>query len=51
MKDKYIKPEVECVETEPTLFAASFPTEDETEDNVVAGVRKRDPRQWGDLWE
>lgn len=51
MKDKYIKPELECVETVPTLLAASFPTDDKVEDDVVAGVRKRDPHQWGDLWK
>ncbi len=51
MKDKYIRPELECVETVPALLAASFSIEDEAEDDVVAGVRKRDPRQWGDLWE
>lgn len=51
MKDKYIKPELECVETVPTLLAASFSTDNETEDDVVAGARKREPRQWGNLWE
>lgn len=51
MKDKYIKPELECVEMVPTLLAASFSTDNEEEDNVVAGAHKRDHQQWGNLWE
>lgn len=50
MKDVYIKPQSECIEVAPTLLAASFATDDEEKDNVVAGVRRRDPHQWGDLW-
>ena len=51
MKDVYIKPQSECVEVEPTLLAASFTVDNEAEDDVVAGARKRDPRQWGDFWD
>lgn len=50
MKEVYIKPQSECIEVEPTVLAASFAMDNEAEDDVVAGVRKRDPRQWGDLW-
>lgn len=51
MKNKYIKPELVCVEMLPTLLAASFSTDNEAEDNVVAGAHKRDPQRWGNLWE
>lgn len=50
MKDKYIKPVSESLEIEATLFAASFESNEESEDDVVAGARKRDPHQWGNLW-
>ncbi len=51
MKDKYIRPELECIEIVPALLAASFSTDEEAEDDVVAGANKRDPRQWGDFWK